>query len=314
MTSEQRSALRALAGEQAGVVSREQALAFGVSDRVVARLLREQHWRRLAPGVFLTTDADPGFLTRGWAGVLLGGDRARLAGTSAGHLQGLVDDAPPVVTVLVPHGSRPTQRDGWRLVRERAGSRDARSTGAPPRTRVEETVLDLCQDGRAEDAVGWVTVAVQRRLTTAERLVRALERRERHRHRRVLLDLVRDVGRGAQSPIELTYLREVERAHGLPSGSRQEVSADGTAVRDVWYRELGVVVELDGRVGHDELGRFRDMWRDNTAALSELLTLRYGAYDLYARPCEVAQQVGRALTARGWRGLLRRCGRCRLVA
>ena len=312
-SSAARSQLRPLALEQAGVVTREQAVAHGVSARAAERLVRDQQWRRLHQGVYLTQDAEPSFEARGWAGVLMGGDQARLGGLAAGHLLGLVDEPPATVLVLVPHGVRVRQREGWAFVRERTGARDPSCTGDPPCTTVPDTVLDLCADGRPEEAVDWVTLAVQRRLCTPEQLRRALGRRPRQRHRAVLLDLLPDVAKGAQSPIELTYLRDVEQAHDLPAGARQLPSADGSAVRDVWYEEYGVVVELDGRVGHEGLGRFRDMSRDNDAGLTGLLTLRYGHRDLRGRPCEVARQVAAALTQRGWLNPIVRCPRCRLV-
>ena len=84
-------------------------------------------------------------------------------------------------------------------------------------------------------------------------------------------------------------------------------------MRDVWYTEFGVVVELDGRLGHTELGRFRDMDRDNDASLDGLLTLRFGAGDLHGRPCAVAAKVVRALRQRGWTDLPTRCRHCARV-
>jgi very-short-patch-repair endonuclease len=109
----------------------------------------------------------------------------------------------------------------------------------------------------------------------------------------------------------VVYLRDVERAHGLSAVvRRQQPSRSHRAVRDVWYTDFGVVVELDGRLGHTELGRFRDMNRDNLASLDGLLTLRYGAGDLHGRPCSIAGQVARALQRRGWSGLPTRCPRC----
>lgn len=295
------------------MVTREQAVAHGVSARTAERLVREHQWRRLDQGVFLTADVEPTFEAKAWAGVLIGGDKARLGGLAAGHLLGLVDEPPSTVRVLVPHAARVEPREGWEFVRERPGVRDPGSTGDPPRTSVADTVLDLCADGAREDAVNWVTLAVQRRLVTPDQLRRALGGRRRLRHRAVLLGLLSDVAEGAQSPIELTYLRDVERAHDLPTGARQRSSADGRAVRDVLYEEYGVVVELDGRLGHEGLGRFRDMARDNDAGLTGLLTLRYGHHDLHGRPCEVARQVAGALIQRGWSGLLSPCPRCRLV-
>ena len=175
-------------------------------------------------------------------------------------------------------------------------------------------MLDLCVTAAAEDLVGWVTLAVERRRTTSKRLRRALQARDRHPRRELLEGLLADVAVGVRSPLELTYLRDVERAHGLSAlVSRQRPSRDHKAVRDVWYVEFGVVVELDGRLGHTELGRFRDMDRDNEASLDGLLTLRFGAGDLHGQPCCVAAKVARALHQRGWSGLPTRCRRCQRV-
>ena len=306
-------ALDPLAALQSGVVTREQARAHLVSDRTSTRLVRDGRWQRLRPGVYLTTGGAPTFGALAWAGVLAAGDSARLGGLSAAHLQGLSAEAPDEVLVLVPHGKVLLSSAPWRFVRERAGVRSARSVGAPPCTLVEDTVLDLCADARPEDVVGWATVAVQRRRTTARRLLAALEGRRRHPRRALLTALLGDVAVGAESPLEITYLRDVERAHGLPTGVRQSPSRDRRALRDVHYLAYGVVVELDGRVGHTELGRFRDMNRDNVAGLDGLFTLRYGGGDLWGRPCAVAAQVAVALRQRGWDGLPTRCSRCRAV-
>ncbi len=289
--------LRGLGAAQAQVVSREQALGHGLSDRVVARLVHQGHWRRLAPGVFLMVDVDPTLLARAWAGVLLGGSGSRIGSLAAARLHGLHDEEPELVRVLVPHTRQPPLRAGWEFRRERPGVRGARSVGDPPRTTVEDTVLDLCADGRPDEAVGWLTTAVQRRRTTPARLRRALAARPRAPHRRLLESLLADVAVGAESPIELRYLHDVERAHGLPDGTRQAPTGRRRGWRDVLYLPFGVVVELDGRLGHEGLGRFRDMERDNLALLDGLATLRFGHADLVGRPCQVARQVGEAAAA-----------------
>ncbi len=312
MSAEALRALRPLADLQAGVVTREQASGHGISPRVVSRLLGEGHWRRLERGVFLTADVAPTFAARAWAGTLLGGADARAGDLAAARLHGLADEDPDRITVFVPHARRPAPRRGYEFVRERAGTR-GRSVGAPPRTNVEDTVLDLCTTARPEDVVGWVTLSVERRRTTSKRLRRALASRGRHPQRALLEGLLADVATGVRSPLELTYLRDVEQAHGLPPALRQAPSRDHRALRDVRYPLHRVVVELDGRLGHTELGRFRDMDRDNVAGLDGLLTLRYGAGDLYGRPCAIAVQVALALCQRGWGGLPTRCPRCARV-
>jgi very-short-patch-repair endonuclease len=309
-----RDRLRSLALHQANVLSREQVLAVGMSDRMVAHLVRRQQWHRLTPGIYLTVDTEPSFLFRAWAGVLIGGDGARLGYLAAARLHRLADADPRLVKVLVQHGRSLAARPGWEFVRERPGVRQGSTRQDPPRTNVEDTVLDLCAEARPEDVVGWVTLAVERQRTTSRRLARALTARRRHPQRELLDGLLADVAVGVRSPLEMTYLRDVERAHGLGAVvSRQLPSRLHKAVRDVCYIEFGVVVELDGRLGHTELGRFRDMNRDNLASLDGLLTLRYGSGDLHGRPCSVAAQVARALQQRGWTGLPTRCPRCARV-
>ena len=76
------------------------------------------------------------------------------------------------------------------------------------------------------------------------------------------------------------------------------------------YKRYALLVELDGRIGHEGEGRFRDMNRDNRHALRGELTFRYGYYDVSGRPCPVAFQVHTALTQRGFCQPFARCARC----
>lgn len=304
--------LRRLADWQDGVLTREQALAHQLSPKAVDRLVTDGHWRRLTSGLYLTAAIDPTWRALAWAGVLAGGDAARLGGRAAAHVEGLIDQPPANILVLIPHAQRLPDRSPWLFRRDTGGYRVA-GRGDPPRISIEDAVLDLCARSESAEVVGWLTSAVQRRLTTSERLRRALDRRARQRHRQVILDLLGDVADGAESPIEVRYARDVERAHELPRGTRQARSGDRRHLRDVEYKDYGVVVELDGRIGHTGMGRFRDMWRDNSATVEDRVTLRYGAADLYGRPCAVAGQVAAVLSRRGWRAFPSRCERCRRV-
>lgn len=303
-------ALLRLASAQDEVVTREQAEGLGLSRHSLARLVAQHQWQRLEPGLFLTHNASPSWSSLAWAGVLLGGEGARLGGAAAAYAGRLVDDAPDPICVYVPHAVMARRRPRWTFVRERPGSRRPRTTGSPPRTQMADTVLDLCQGATAREVEDWVTRAVQRRLTTPQLLLRALSGRSRHTCRLLLTELLSEVDAGAESPLELRYLRDVERRHGLPRGARQRPSADRAALRDVLYEEYAFVVELDGRKGHQGEGRFRDMRRDNAALLARLSTVRYGYGDVAGSPCEVAWEVARLLMMRGWPGPFVRCSRC----
>ena len=302
--------LSALAETQGGVVLHRQVIDHGLSREVLSRLVNGGSWQRLAHGLFFTLPTVPPWLAIAWGGILLGGAGSRLGAESSGFLHKLLVVPPEVIDVLVPRVRRVRVAGPWRFVRERPTSRSPTTIGAPPRLAVETTVLDLAAAGSVSDVVHLVTRAVQLRITTPSRLLACLDNRARHPYRRLLADFLADVAEGAESPLELGYLRNVERAHGLPRGRRQCQRVGQRYYSDVGYDAYRLLVELDGRLGHEGDGRFRDMERDNRFVLAAMATLRYGWYDIETRPCAVAAQVAEALTSRGWTGQLRPCRRC----
>lgn len=312
-----------LADLQEGVLSREQVLAHGLGRNSVDRLLRHGAWQLLDRGIYLLGTGEPTWPAQVWAGVLIGGDHARVAGTAAAHLHGLADDESDQIQILVPHSVKRRDRSSWVFHRERPGARGPQTVGEPPRLSAEDTVLDLC-DPRCvptdRSAVDWITAAIQRKITTARQLERAVRSRRFVHDRRLILDLLADTSTGAESTLELRYLHDVERAHGLPVGVRQSRrptagTEHGRQVfRDVLYEEYQLIIELDGRTGHADVGgRLRDLRRDNVAALRGETTLRYGWQDVAIDSCLTAFQVAGVLTARGWPGPLQSCPRCREV-
>ena len=156
-----------------------------------------------------------------------------------------------------------------------------------------------------------MTAAVQRRLTTADALAKALARRERMPRRRFVQRVISDVSAGVHSGLERTYLYDVERAHGLADGRRQHARPGRTGYLDVLYDQYALVVELDGRVGHVGEGRWRDRQRDNVHTRTGLRTLRFGWYEVTNEPCAVALEVAEVLIGLGWPGYPGTCPRCR---
>jgi hypothetical protein len=136
-------------------------------------------------------------------------------------------------------------------------------------------------------------------------------RRSRHRARDLLLMVLGDVAEGAESAMEVRYVRDVERAHGLPSGRRQHSTrSDGSALHDICYLEQRVLVELDGRLGHDgPEARVKDGIRDRRGATTGSLTIRAFWRDVAGHPCELAIDAGAVLSTRGWVDRVRPCRR-----
>ena len=172
-------------------------------------------------------------------------------------------------------------------------------------------MLDLIDRATSADRVmSLITGSCQRRLSTAARLGQAAAGRERLRWRGLVHQVLDDVRDGVQSPLERRWRHDVERAHGLPAGQRNQTEGvPGSHVyRDVCYVEYGTVVELDGKAAHPIENRDLDRARDNDVAERAQVTLRYGWRAVAGNPCLTAAQVGRVLASRGWPGAMKRCG------
>ncbi len=182
---------------------------------------------------------------------------------------------------------------------------------SPPRTRIEETVLDLAQASATfDDAFGWLCRAVGRRLTTPELLRGALQERSRARWRGDLSIALGDITGGVRSPLERRYVTNVERPHGLPAARRQARIEVGGRRRyvDNLYEEAMLAVELDGLAAHPPEQRWADSHRDNELAAAGVLTLHFSWHDVNAGCCLTAGQVSALLIMRGVQVTPRPCG------
>jgi hypothetical protein len=295
--------LRELAAAQCGVLSRGQIHGASLSTDVVRSRLRRGSWRRIYPGVYSTWSGELGRESVLWAAVLVAGPGSMLSHQTAAELWKLSDESSSLIHVTVPTARRVAKRPGVALHMSARSSQALHPAAAPPRTRVEETVIDLWDTAPTLDsAVGWVSRAIGRRLTTAERLQQSATRRSRVRWRSTLTELL-DVD-GVHSVLEYRYIRDVERRHHLPAATRQlrVRTAGRTQYRDEVYEAYQTVVELDGRVAHPAETRWQDIRRDNAAATAGLATLRYGWQHITTTPCQVAAEIAEVLALRGYAG------------
>jgi hypothetical protein len=136
--------LRTLAGDQAGVVTRRQALGTGMSDGAIVARIRFGRWRRVHAGVYATFTGPMSRDAQLWAAVLAAGPGAQLSHETAAELNRLTDRHSPFIHVTIPADRRITPPKGviihlsstlsvgWRFAR-----------GIPPHTFAEETIVDL---------------------------------------------------------------------------------------------------------------------------------------------------------------------------
>ena len=318
--------LAQLLADQDGVVARRQVLASGHDDAFVERMVRRREWVRLLPGIYLDHTGRPTWRQRCWAAVLHYWPAALSHESALGppkpqpRIPGVdPDDLLDTIHVSIEHPRSAQRVPGVRLHRVR-GLRDRVDWRArPPRVRYEEALIDVataCSD--QVEALGLIADACQRRRTTPARVRNVLAGRGKVTHRAWLLRALDDVGDGALSVLESGYLRGVERAHGLPRGRRQQHdrTSAGSVFRDVLYAGQRLLVELDGRVGHELFAdRAGDQSRDLVAATADLMTLRLGWRLVQKETCTTAARVAEVLARRGWTGTPRACcGTCRVPA
>ena len=308
--------LQSLMHAQDGVVARFQVLACGLDDCFIRCRVRQREWAPLHRGVYVDHTGPPTWRQRAW-GAVLHYWPAGLADESALIAHGLRPEDPPgspddnrLIHVVVDQTRRVAKTTGVRLRRVVDMDGLLNPNLSPPRLRIEEALVAVAAKQRREaGAIACLADGCQSRRTTPNRVAEVLRRHSRLKHRRLLLEVLEDVAAGAYSVLEHRYLTRVERPHGLPTARRQRRVRPGrsAAYRDVEYPTIGLVVELDGRLGHElALDRWDDFDRDIASLVAGDTTVRAG-WGQVLEPCRLALGVARIMQALGWRGTPHPC-------
>lgn len=294
---------------QSRVVSRRQALGHGVSRDAPWRRSHSGAWQRLYRGTYATFSGVPPREARLWGAVLRAGSEAVLSHETAAEVHGLIDKPSRLINVTVPADRNPAKGGkipGVVIHRSRRVVSQALPPWQLPRTPVAETVLDLVAASNSfDDAYSWLSRATGRGLASAETIREALGQRKRMRWREWLTDALDDVADGIMFPLELRYVRDVERAHGLPAARRQarRELVSGVRYLDNFYDAYRLCVELDGRSSHPPEQKWHDADRDNDNLFANgVQTVRFGVRDVTVRRCARAAQLAAVLMRRGWDG------------
>ncbi|MGE0297589.1 hypothetical protein [Pseudonocardia sp.] len=140
------TALDMLLARQAGVITRAQALAAGLSPDAVDHRLRTRRWRPLHPRVYLAAGHLLGDEARVRAALHWAGEGAVLAGSAAAWWHGIVTVAPATVDVTVPRARRPRPRPGVRVRRRGVAAADRTVVRGVPVAAAPLAVLEAAAE------------------------------------------------------------------------------------------------------------------------------------------------------------------------
>ncbi|MEU6136059.1 hypothetical protein [Nocardioides sp. NPDC047086] len=296
---------------QDGVASRAQLTFGGYTPNDIRRAIRRREMQAVHRGVYVTHTGPLTWRQRAWAAVLYA-EPAALCGPSALEPK-RTDDADGPIHVAIDHTRRLDAPPGVMVHRVVGLARQMFTGQRPPRLKLEDNTLLQARDATSEiEVIGLLTDVIGRRGVTTDAVRTALKRHPRLPRRAFIRDLLTDVDAGTCSVLEHTYLTRVERAHGLPAGTRQSLrlTPTGKEFRDVEYEAYGLVVELDGRLNHESWrAQARDADRDlDDLALGGRLTARVRWPQVFETQCRTAARVSQLLRQRGWEESPKGCG------
>ncbi len=159
-----RARVLVLAGAQAGVVSRKQVYALGLTRSEILANVKAKRWQRLlSQSIYVHTGPVPD-AAFGWAAVFEAGPRAFLDGESALVTAGLTHYTTTSTRVSVPRGAEVRRGRGLNIRQTRRWSADDVVTGSGvPRTRPAVASVRAALWARSDrQAALLLTMVVQR--------------------------------------------------------------------------------------------------------------------------------------------------------
>ena len=299
-----RDALDRVLGRQLDVISREQALAVGLTRHALAQRLRVGGpWRGLLPGVYVAATGTPTIVQQEMAALLYGGRGSMITGPAAVRHHRIRGPDVEFIDVLVP---------ATRQRRDTSFARLHRSTRMPgrfsafgplryalPSRAVADTVRDLAS---LRDVRAVIADAVQRRacqvpdlsdeLTAGPTFGSALFR-----------EALTDVAEGIRSAAE-GDLKDLLNASGLPMPLfNATLFADDqfVATPDAWWPQFGVAVEVDSREWHmSPHDHASTLARGRRMGVHQIVILRFTPKEIRTQPARVLRDIRAALEgARG---------------
>jgi len=275
-----------LAG-QSGVISRDQAMAAGLSRDAVDHRLRRRLWRPLHPKVYLAAGYRLDDEARVRAALLWAGEGAVLSGVAAAWWHGMVEGAPPTVGVTVRRQRHPRPRRGVEVRRRRLTAEDLAVC-----RRVEVTARPLTVLEAAAELGTPGGLLLDRALQRWVRFPAVHEAycRNLGAHGSASAGLLLVAAADRSASVTGRLLVRMLRESGA-AGWRSGFPAAGHLV-DLAFPAARVAVEVDGWAWHmDPTRTHADRRRRHALVRQGWTILRYTWHDLIHRPQSVLAQI-----------------------
>jgi hypothetical protein len=276
------------------VVSREQALACGITRSALRHRLRPAGpWQLLLPGVYLTVTGTATAGQREMAALLHAGPAGALTGPAALYRNGITASPPRVVDVLVPLTADRRSYSFVRVHRTRRMPSMVCVDGEIRYVTGPRAVADSARDLKSlREVRALVASAVQRRHCSVSMLARELEQGPAQGSR-LLRAALEEVADGVWSIAEGDFRTLLKRGRlPMPTfNARLYDDAGLVAIVDAWWPEVGVAAEVDSREWHLSP---RD-WEATMRRHTELT--RRGIRVLHFSPGQIRKEPDRVLAA-----------------
>ena len=265
---EQALGIARLLARQYGLITRDQARAFGLSDGAIHRRLSCGLWVREFPSVFRDVTVPASWHQKLKALTLRRPGRTWISHRAACAFWELDGFDPGSLEITTVGDLRPDH--GFVVHRVRMmDATDVTQVGNLPVTTVHRTLVDAGAVAGLDEVELALECALRRRITSIPRLQRRLEALPRHRGSGALHEVLRRRAIGApatESAPETRFVQFVRR-HRLPAPDRQVRIRDdrGFIGRvDFYYSEARVIIEVQSRRYHLNPSAWeRDLRRSN---------------------------------------------------
>jgi hypothetical protein len=298
----------ALLAFQDEVVTRDQALAHGMTVGAIKHRLTVGKWHLLLPNVYLSHPGEPCRRQLLISALLYAGEGAAIDGADACRFHGvravpLRDDR---VFVVAPFGSA-TRSTAFVVVRRTTVPfvtvATERLRYVDPATAVIAATRRM---GSRRAVLAALSEALQRRTTTYDELLQA-NRVGTPRNRRLADAALADLRSGTRSAPEVDFQRLVTQSKALPEpGYNVWLQLPGRRVVcvDALFESSAVVHETNGRVAHEREDLFEDMQDRHDALTAAGFTVLHNPPSrIRDRGREVLVQVERCHAMYDGRGL-----------